>query len=125
MRHFEAILTDPKQLEGMLGVTVFDDGLDFSGVASMETMRFLYKHLKDNPDVLGWWMYLFVHAEDRVLIGQGGRIRGRRRLRASWTRAQTSSRAEAAGGAISTAPSGVTAGTVTGWAFGSRSPKRS
>ena len=72
VRHFEAILTDPKQLEGMLGVTVFDDGFDFPGVASMETMRFLYKHLKDNPDVLGWWTYLFVHAEDRVLIGQGG-----------------------------------------------------
>lgn len=72
VRHFEAILTDPKQLEGMLGVTVFDDGFDFPGVASMETMRFLYKHLKANPDVLGWWTYLFVHAEDRVLIGQGG-----------------------------------------------------
>ena len=72
VRHFEAILTDPKQLEGMLGVTGFDDGFDFPGVASMETMRFLYKHLKANPDVLGWWTYLFVHAEDRVLIGQGG-----------------------------------------------------
>ena len=72
VRHFEAILTDPKQLEGMLGVTVFDDGFDFPGVASMETMRYLYKHLKANPDVLGWWTYLFVHAEDRVLIGQGG-----------------------------------------------------
>ena len=72
VRHFEAILTDPKQLEGMLGVTVFDDGFDFPGVASMETMRFLYKHLKVNPDVLGWWTYLFVHAEDGVLIGQGG-----------------------------------------------------
>jgi [ribosomal protein S5]-alanine N-acetyltransferase len=72
VRHFEAILTDPKQLEGMLGVTVFDDGFDFPRVASMETMRFLYKHLKANPDVLGWWTYLFVHAEDRVLIGQGG-----------------------------------------------------
>jgi ribosomal-protein-alanine N-acetyltransferase len=72
VRHFEAILTDPKQLEGMLGVTVFDDGFDFPGVASMETLRFLYKHLKANPDVLGWWTYLFVHAEDRVLIGQGG-----------------------------------------------------
>ena len=72
VRHFEAILTGPKQLEGMLGVTVFDDGFDFPGVASMETMRFLYKHLKANPDVLGWWTYLFVHAEDRVLIGQGG-----------------------------------------------------
>ena len=72
VRQFEAILTGPKQLEGMLGVTVFDDGFDFPGVASMETLRFLYKHLKANPDVLGWWTYLFVHAEDRVLIGQGG-----------------------------------------------------
>ena len=35
-------------------------------------MRFLYEHLKANPDALGWWTYLFVNAKDRVLVGTGG-----------------------------------------------------
>lgn len=70
--HFEAILTDPSQLEPLLGVTVFEDGFDFPGVASLDTMRSLYEHPKANPDTLGWWTYLFVHVEDEVLIGQGG-----------------------------------------------------
>ena len=72
VRHFEAILTDPKQLEQILGVTVYDDGFDFPGVASIKTMRSLYDQLRANPDTLGWWTYLFVHAGDRVLVGQGG-----------------------------------------------------
>ncbi|MCA1703613.1 MAG: GNAT family N-acetyltransferase [Actinobacteria bacterium] len=72
LRHFEAILTDQRQLEQMLGVIVFDDGFDFPGVADIEAMRFLYEYLKANPDALGWWTYLFVHAEDKVLIGPGG-----------------------------------------------------
>jgi [ribosomal protein S5]-alanine N-acetyltransferase len=73
LRHFEAVLTaDQRRLERMLDVTVFEDGFDFPGVASVETMRFLYEHLKANPDTLGWWTYLFVHGEDEVLIGQGG-----------------------------------------------------
>jgi RimJ/RimL family protein N-acetyltransferase len=72
LHHFEAILTEGKQLEPLLGVTVFDDAFDFPGVASIETMRFLYKHLKANPDTLGWWTYLFIHVKDKVLIGQGG-----------------------------------------------------
>ncbi len=72
LRYFEAILTDPKRLEPMLGVTVFDDGLDFPGAASIDTVRSLYKRLRANPSLLEWWTYLFVHVEDGVLIGQGG-----------------------------------------------------
>jgi ribosomal-protein-alanine N-acetyltransferase len=72
LRHFEAILTDQRRLERMLGVTVFDDWFDFPGVASVETMRFLRDHLRANPGVLDWWARLFVHVEDRVLIGMGG-----------------------------------------------------
>lgn len=56
----------------MLGVTVFEGGFDFPGVADIETMRFLYKCLKAKPSLLGWWTYLFIHAEDEALIGQGG-----------------------------------------------------
>src|SRR3712207_7517094 len=37
-----------------------------------ETIRSLHEQLKADPAVLGWWMYLFVHAEDEVLVGQGG-----------------------------------------------------
>jgi ribosomal-protein-alanine N-acetyltransferase len=35
-------------------------------------MRFMYERLKADPDMLGWWTYLFVHVEDGVLIGPGG-----------------------------------------------------
>jgi ribosomal-protein-alanine N-acetyltransferase len=72
LRHFEAILTDKGRLEQLLGVTVLDSWFDFPGVASVETMRSLRDHLKANPDVLGWWTHLFVHVEDKVLIGMGG-----------------------------------------------------
>jgi [ribosomal protein S5]-alanine N-acetyltransferase len=71
-RHFEAILAGPERLGPMLGATVFEDGFDFPGVASVETVRFFYERLKADPGLLGWWMYLFVLAEDGVLIGQGG-----------------------------------------------------
>ncbi len=72
LKHFEAILKDPRQLEQILGVTVPDDWFDFPGVAGIEAMRFSYEYLKANPDVLGWWMYLFIHVKDSVLIGPGG-----------------------------------------------------
>jgi ribosomal-protein-alanine N-acetyltransferase len=72
LHHFEAILTDQKQLGLMLGVTVMDDSFDFPGVMTIEAMRFMYEYLKSDPDTLGWWTYLFVHVEDRVLIGPGG-----------------------------------------------------
>jgi len=72
LHHFEAVLTDQRQLEQMLGVTVFDDWFDFPGVAGIEAMQSMYEYLKANPDVLGWWTRLFVHAKDKVLIGLGG-----------------------------------------------------
>jgi RimJ/RimL family protein N-acetyltransferase len=72
LKHFEAILTAQKQLEQMLGVTVFDNWFDFPGVASIEAIRFSYEYLKANPDALRWWTYLFIHARDNVLVGLGG-----------------------------------------------------
>lgn len=71
-RHFEAILEDEGRLERMLGVGVLDDWFDFPGVADIETMRFLYEHLRANPGVLGWWTYLCVHVGDNMLVGTGG-----------------------------------------------------
>ena len=72
LEHFEAILKDQKLLEQMLGVTVFDDWFDFPGVAGIEAIQYSYQYLKANPDVLGWWTYLFIHVKDTVLVGLGG-----------------------------------------------------
>jgi RimJ/RimL family protein N-acetyltransferase len=72
LQHFEAILTDQKQLEQMLGVTTYEDWFDFPGVAGIEAIRFSYDYLKAHPDVFGWWTYLFIHLKDQALIGYGG-----------------------------------------------------
>lgn len=72
LKHFEATLTDQKQLEHMLGVTVFDDWFDFPGVSGIEAIRFSYEYLKAHPDALGWWTYLFIHVKDNALVGLGG-----------------------------------------------------
>jgi hypothetical protein len=58
LEHFEAILKGQEQLEQMLGVTVPNNWFDFPDVASLDTMRFLYKRLKANAVVFGWWTYL-------------------------------------------------------------------
>ena len=72
LQHLEAILRDQKQLEEMLGVTVYDDWFDFPGVAGIEAIRFSHEYLTANPNALGWWMYFFIHAKDNVLVGLGG-----------------------------------------------------
>lgn len=72
LQHFEAILKGHKQLEQMLGVTVFDNWFDFPGVAGIEAIRFSYEYLEAHPDALGWWTYLFIHTKDNALIGLGG-----------------------------------------------------
>ena len=72
LKHFEAILTDQRQLEPMLGVTVFDNWFDFPGIAGIEAIRFSCEYLTAHPNALGWWAYLFIHVKDRVLIGYGG-----------------------------------------------------
>jgi len=51
----------------MFGVKVTDDWLEFP-----EAFQFGYEYLKANPTALGWWTYLFVHAADNALIGNGG-----------------------------------------------------
>lgn len=71
-RHFEAILGDRRRLGPMLGVAIPEDALDFSGTAGPKTMRYFRDRLEEDPELLGWWMYLYVHVEDGVLVGQGG-----------------------------------------------------
>lgn len=72
LQHFEAILTDQKQLEQMLGVTACESWFDFPGIAGIEAIQFSYDYLKAHPDVSGWWVYLFIHVKDQALIGYGG-----------------------------------------------------
>ena len=35
-------------------------------------MSFAYEFFKQNPETRNWWMYLFVHSEDKKLVGCGG-----------------------------------------------------
>jgi ribosomal-protein-alanine N-acetyltransferase len=51
----------------MLGVTLTKGWLEFP-----EAMQFGYEYLKVSPDACGWWTYLFIHAKDKALIGNGG-----------------------------------------------------
>ena len=67
LAHFEAIINDPKRLEQLLDVSVADEWISFP-----EAMPYGYEYLKTNPDALEWWMYLFVHVKDKMLIGSGG-----------------------------------------------------
>lgn len=72
LRHFAAILHDQHQLQEMLGATVIDNWFDFPGVAGIEAIQWSYEYLQAHPDVFGWWTYLFVHVNDRILVGLGG-----------------------------------------------------
>jgi RimJ/RimL family protein N-acetyltransferase len=67
LAHVEAIMRDKKELARMLNLTVPDNWLTFP-----ESMHYVYEHLKADPSALNWGFRLFVHARDRVLIGEGG-----------------------------------------------------
>lgn len=67
LAHFEAILNDSQRLALMLGVAIADGWIAFP-----ESIPPSYKYLKAHPDALGWWMYLFIHASEKTLIGFGG-----------------------------------------------------
>jgi ribosomal-protein-alanine N-acetyltransferase len=65
--HFEASMSDKKELGQLLGATVPDSWPVFP-----ETMPHAYAWTKADPSLIGWGTYLFVQAVDRVLIGEGG-----------------------------------------------------
>jgi len=65
--HFEAILRNKKELEPMLNVTVPDKWPTFP-----ESMPHGYEILKSDPASFNWGFHFFVHAGERVLIGEGG-----------------------------------------------------
>ncbi len=71
LTHLEIILRDKKELEPLLNVTVPDAWPEFP-----KAMPYIYEKLRADPSAVGWWTYLFVHTEDRVLAGEGG-LKGR------------------------------------------------
>ncbi|MBD0370737.1 MAG: GNAT family N-acetyltransferase [Pyrinomonadaceae bacterium] len=70
LRHFEAILGDESELEGLLKVKLTEDWLGFE--PAKQVMSYSYEYLKSHPSALGWWMHLIVHSADNALIGLGG-----------------------------------------------------
>lgn len=67
--HLEAILRDKQALAARLEVTIPETWPTFP-----ESFEYAYYLLKLEPSLpaLGWWVYLFLHANDRVLVGSGG-----------------------------------------------------
>ena len=65
--HLAAIMRDKKELGSMLDVSVPDNWPVFPGA-----MPYVYEKLQSDPSSIGWWTYLFVHAADRTLVGEGG-----------------------------------------------------
>ena len=65
--HFEVILGNKKELEPMLGLTVPDNWPTFP-----ESIPHGYEILKMDATAPNRGFYLFVHTEDRILIGEGG-----------------------------------------------------
>ncbi len=67
LEHFEAALRDKQKLALMLGVSVPDSWPEFP-----DSIQQGYDFLRAHPSALNWWMYLFIHRLDQVLVGAGG-----------------------------------------------------
>ncbi|MCG8432586.1 MAG: GNAT family N-acetyltransferase [Gammaproteobacteria bacterium] len=65
--HFAALLNSPGKFESAFGYKVVDEYSAFP-----EAIAFGYERLLKQPDILNWWTYLFVHKNDKALIGVGG-----------------------------------------------------
>jgi RimJ/RimL family protein N-acetyltransferase len=67
--HLEAILQDKKALAARLHVIIAETWPTFP-----ESFDYAYYLLKVEPSLaaLDWWIYLFVHVHDRILVGSGG-----------------------------------------------------
>lgn len=67
VRHFDAFERNENELAEMLGVELVDGWLVFP-----EIIAHSREFLKNNPAAANWWMYFFVHAADKKLVGNGG-----------------------------------------------------
>jgi RimJ/RimL family protein N-acetyltransferase len=67
MAHVEAVMRDPTELGQLLGVRVHKDWPVFP-----ETIGYVHESLKVDAASHKWGFHLFVHREDKILIGEGG-----------------------------------------------------
>jgi [ribosomal protein S5]-alanine N-acetyltransferase len=67
LHHLEAFLLDREKLGRVLGVTVPANWPEFP-----ETIPRVFELLKSDPLAVEWGYHLFVHREDRALVGEGG-----------------------------------------------------
>lgn len=67
LKHFEAFELAENELARMLDVELADGWLVFPEVITL-SREFLVK----NPDAADWWMYFFIHAAAKKLVGNGG-----------------------------------------------------
>ncbi|HKR00516.1 MAG TPA: GNAT family N-acetyltransferase [Pyrinomonadaceae bacterium] len=66
LQHLEAYLRDRRELGRLLGITISDAWPEFP-----DTILRVYEGLKADASP-EWGYHLFVHAEDRALVGEGG-----------------------------------------------------
>ncbi len=66
--HYEALLRDKQELGALLNITVPDSWPVFPESVSPR----LYEFIRKNLSQIEWGFYLFIHRQDRVLIGEGG-----------------------------------------------------
>lgn len=65
--YLEALINDPSVLEQSLRITICDRWTEFP-----EALKFTYQWLIQDASVKEWAPYLFIHQQDRKLIGWGG-----------------------------------------------------
>ena len=66
--HYAALLRDKQELGALLKITVPDNWPIFPESVSPQVYEFIRKNLSQ----MEWGFYLFIHRQDRVLIGEGG-----------------------------------------------------
>lgn len=66
---YEALFAGMDELGRHLNVRV---PAVFDPEFGMDPYRYSYDKLRNNPDEIQWWLYLFIHPADRALAGMGG-----------------------------------------------------
>jgi ribosomal-protein-alanine N-acetyltransferase len=67
LSHIEAALRDRAEFEQLLGLRVHADWPLFP-----DSLHYVHESLKRDPASHNWGYHLFIHAEDKTLIGEGG-----------------------------------------------------
>jgi RimJ/RimL family protein N-acetyltransferase len=66
--HYAALLRDKQELGALLKIKVPDTWPVFPESVSPQVYEFIRTHLSE----MEWGFYLFIHRQDRVLVGEGG-----------------------------------------------------